>query len=188
MAKEMYNDISQDYFEWLMELAGLKDYGGFSYWLLSKDLHSIDFTWSIELDENRNADGKSLREDYFYDCDFPSEEFDEILYRENASVLEVLVALARRMDFEMSDPDDPTDKTADFFFEMLENLGLDQYDDENYYDLGGESEVCHVIDIWLRRAYKPDGRGGLFPLACPDDDQRDIQIWYQMMAYLEENH
>lgn len=188
MSNEFCNDICQDYFEWLMELADLKDYGGLSFWLVARDLHDCDFVWSIDRDENREADGKALREDYFYDCDFPSEEFDDVLCRERASVLEVMIALAKRMDFEMADPDDPTDRTPEFFMTMMENLGLDMYDDEHYFELDGSASVRRIIDIWLERAYKKDGRGGLFPLSCPEDDQREVEIWYQMMAYLEENY
>lgn len=184
----MEYDICQDYFEWLMELAGLKDYGGLSYWLLARDLHEADFNWSVEHDENRESDGKALREEYFYDCTFPSEEFDDVLCREHASLLEVMVALARRMDFETSSPDDPRDKTADYFFEMLENLELDIFDDENYMDAGGYKAVEVILRRFVDRRYQPDGRGGLFPLSCPSDDQREVELWYQMMAYLEENY
>lgn len=188
MSRPIQNDISQDYFEWLVELAGLKDCWGQTYWLLARDLHERDFTSVLARDENRAADGMALREDYFYDSTFPSEEFDDVICREHASVLEVMVALARRMDFEMSDPDDPSDRTSEFFFAMLENLGLDAYDDDHYVECDGFRNVRLALDILIQREYEPDGRGGLFPLTCPDDDQRDVEIWYQMMAYLQENY
>jgi hypothetical protein len=30
--------------------------------------------------------------------------------------------------------------------------------------------------------------GGLFPLAWTDDDQTQIELWYQMAEYIEEIH
>lgn len=184
----MSNDICQDYFEWLCDMAGLSGHHGKTYWLLARDLHNTDFVGVIPHDENRGEDGLSLREDYFYDCQFPSEEFDDILDRENASMLETLVALAKRMDFELSDPNDDRDRTSEFIFVMLENLGLDEYDDDNYVDLGGGRNVRQTLDILIDREYEEDGRGGLFPLTCPEEDQREVEIWYQMMAFLEENY
>jgi hypothetical protein len=38
-----------------------------------------------------------------------------------------------------------------------------------------------------RRLYTTSGYGGLFPLEEPKEDQRKVEIWYQMMAYLGEN-
>jgi hypothetical protein len=32
------------------------------------------------------------------------------------------------------------------------------------------------------------GLGGMFPLEDPREDQRAIEIWYQMMAYINENY
>jgi hypothetical protein len=43
-----------------------------------------------------------------------------------------------------------------------------------------------VLMALIYRNYSPSGRGGLFPLRHPDEDQRGVEIWYQMAAYLYE--
>ena len=37
------------------------------------------------------------------------------------------------------------------------------------------------------RMFSRDGSGGLFPLRRFDRDQRSVEIWYQMQAWLMEN-
>lgn len=52
-------------------------------------------------------------------------------------------------------------------------------------------DVSIYIDMVFKqlnsRYYKSDGFGGLFPLSNPMGDQRYVEVWYQMMAYLAEN-
>ena len=45
-----------------------------------------------------------------------------------------------------------------------------------------------IIDRFNQRAYQPNGAGGLFTLISPNVDMRQLDIWYQLMAYLNENN
>jgi hypothetical protein len=38
----------------------------------------------------------------------------------------------------------------------------------------------------VNREYDPDGRGGLFPLDGTHANQREVELWYQMQAYIIE--
>jgi hypothetical protein len=88
------NRIRQDYFQWLCEIVRVNN-NNTSYWILLRELHSREFIWTVANDDNRAKDGCDLRDEYIHykryeDCrclDGP------------CSVLEMLIALARRIDF-----------------------------------------------------------------------------------------
>ena len=177
-------DLEQDYFHWLCEQIGV-EHGDRSYWILAKELHRRIFVAYVEHDENRESDGEELRDEYLYETGFVKKYSIE----GECSLLEMLIALARQMDFETGDVyvENGNDNRTDiWFWEMMENLGLDEFDDARYGELGGRAYVGAIIDRLLDREYDADGHGGLFPLKHPIEDQRDVEIWYQMAAYLNE--
>lgn len=177
-------DVAQGYFEYLCEIIHV-DQIDRSYWILAHDLHARPFYALIPHDENRASDGLELREEYLREIQYP--KYVDI--EGECSVLEMLIGLARRMDFETSDPYDfynTTDRTAYWFWEMIDNLGLLAFDDDSYVDYGGMTRVNWEIDRLLKRAYKRNGDGGLFPLMQTSQDQRNTELWYQMNAYLTE--
>ena len=179
-------DIERDYFNWLCELVHI-DQIERSYWLLAKDMYRKEFISFIEHDDNRASDGIELREDFMREtnCD------GYLDMDRGCSVLEMMIALARRMDFETSDPNDPydaMDTTSYWFWEMVENLGLIEFDDSSYVDMDGQTYVDWILDGFINRQYESNGEGGLFPLKGCCEDQRDVEIWYQMSAYLMEHH
>ncbi|MDO4378315.1 MAG: hypothetical protein Q4C64_04075 [Erysipelotrichia bacterium] len=98
------------------------------------------------------------------------------------NVLEVLVALALRLDLDVIGDDDEK-HLGDWFWGMLFNLGLSEYDDDNF----DKKQVESKIDIWLSRGFDYSGKGSIFPLKSPQTDQRITEIWYQANAYIIEN-
>lgn len=176
-------DINQWYFNWLCELVHI-DNGDSSYYILAKNLFSKQFVSYVDHDENRAYDGMELREECLEELGYPKYTRVE----GPCNVLEMLVGLARRMDFETSDPYDAvTDRTTYWFWEMIDNLGLMAFDDESYVEMEGQIFVDSIVDTFIERRYEPDGSGGLFPLKHSEDDQRKVEIWYQMCQYLAEN-
>lgn len=176
--------IKQDYFQWLCNIVEIGTENA-PYWLLAKDLHSKEFVWYIPNDDNRAMDGEELREEYLY-----TNHGGKKLRVVNGpcTMLEMLIALARRIGFEVSDPDDDCDFTYKYFWELLGNLGLTMYHDDVYYELSGP-EVCNsVLNILVNRDYCSNGEGGLFPLRNRVEDQRQVEIWYQMSAYINERY
>lgn len=154
------------YSDWLLGVIDLdmRDYGYLKFALAQKDFYSI-----LPEDERRESDGRALREDY-------GEEVDG-----TCSVLEMLVALAIRMADEIV----PEIGNAGYFFWlMVKNLGLDDMDDAEF----NPEETHYILDRFLERGYEPNGYGGLFPLEHPKKDQRNVEIWYQMQAYVIENY
>ena len=169
-----------DYYEYLRDMAKADKYEDVSYDLLLEQLYRTDFRYQIPKDLNRAKDGKNLRLTY---ADEVFEGFyneDDIL-QPNCSVLEMMLALSKRIEVDiMGVPgeDDP----SKWFWLMIDNLGLLDFTDDSY----NMNEVEHILDRWMTRQIKTNGSGGLFPLDSPKRSQRRLEIWFQMADYLEE--
>jgi hypothetical protein len=143
-----------------------------TYWRLLKLLFCTEFAWFVPNDDNRAEDGRALRLEWASQTDIEVDENWETL---GCSFLEMLIGLARRLEFE-------TDYDVMFWFwHLINNMGLLGFNDRsNFVDEDVEDKTSAVI--W--RTYDPDGNGGLFPLREPERDQRKIEIWYQLSEYL----
>jgi len=134
-------------------------------------LMAKEFVWLVPNDDNRVQDSLDLRAEYFGDRGNP-----DVLGP--VSVLEILVSLSRRIAF-MAGTEPPREA-----WELIRNLEL-----HNYRDPLGRvrlEQIDGILDTLIWRKYNPDGQGGFFPLAWPEEDQREVELWYQMAAYLEE--
>lgn len=150
-----------------------------TYWNLLNHLYKRRFIWFVPNDDNRAEDGRDLRLEFFEET---HTEFNQDWYDLDCSIFEMIIALSRRLSFE-------ADNTAEsWFWELLNNLGLAGYNDAVYRDRESleAEEVDHIIDRLNARTYEFDGSGGLFPLKYPHEDQRQVEIWYQLNAYLAE--
>lgn len=180
----MFPDIRTLYFRWLLEQVYIDpDTTDYNYVL--QKLYHHEFVPLVANDDNRVGDGIRLRMRFFDEEQIGvMDGFTAI--DDGCSVLEMMVALAIRCEHDiMSDPD-KGDRTGYWFHIMLENLGLLGYPDENL-DSEMVLNVNQIISDFLTRSYKNTGFGGLFPLKHPSKDQRKVEIWYQMAAFLNEN-
>lgn len=172
-------EITDEYFEWLMYVAALSN----GYTKLARTLHQIQFYSIVRNDDNRGEDGKVLRKIFE----------NETLYRDyscldkECSMLEMLIGLAIRMESILEDSDEE-DRTIKWFWEILNNAGLSKFSDIDWNSLGGADAVTEIVRDILERKYSRSGDGGLFPLKAPKKDQRKVEIWYQLSAYLLENY
>lgn len=159
-----------DYYIWLRDLTGNRQ----DYTKLIKQLDSIPFTWIFALDENRAAGGINLRTKFAYET---STNLDDIR-NGPCTVLEMLIGVASHME-------DHLDETIDkWFWVLINNLSLNQFDDDNYDSRG----VDYIVNTWLNRHYCPDGAGSIFPLKEYIGDCRNLDIWSQMNAWINENY
>ena len=174
--------INADYFDWLYDgICGDRYSKNISYRKLLEHLHSIDFRYSIANDRNRANDGKSLR--YSFALSQGCEEEPELIteYLEGpCSVFEMMVALAQRCESLMDDPK-IGDRTGQWFWGMISNLGLNGMSDDHY----DKEYVDEVIENFLNRDYCPDGKNGLFTIRDCEYDLRKVEIWYQLCWYLD---
>lgn len=179
------NNVSREYREWLKFKVGLKKFGhslGKKYTRLFEMLYNKSFIATLELDENRCDDGKNLRWEFEYEQGYRIRgELDG-----PCTVLEVILSLAIKYASDIGGGDDQKEVIS-CFWRMIDNLHLLDFTDE-VMDSYGEDEVDDILEQFIDRGYGYDGTGGLFPLDHPKEDQRNVELWYQMSAYLIENH
>lgn len=170
--------LDELYLPWLYSQVGSVDETNPSqtYWRMLRRLYNKEFIWLIPHDDNRAVDGRELR------IEFRDQErlrhIDRNWFDLGCSVLEMLVALSRRLSFQ---DDGPPDR---WFWCLIENLGLEAYNDNM---LPSDKRIDDILGRLIWRTYKRNGVGGLFPLKIAREDQRELEIWYQMHSYLQEN-
>lgn len=146
--------------------------GSLTYWRLLRQMYATEFVYYVENDKNRAEDGKELRLDWIRET---GAEPDEAWLAIECSFLEVVVGLAKRLDFQ------DEHSLSYWFWQLMQNLGFDCFDDGSQYR---ESFVDIRMRVVNERSYDESGNGGLFPLRNPSRDQRTVDLWYQMMEYL----
>lgn len=170
--------MKEQYFQWLIGKIGRKL--SRSRMKLLRLLHDTQFTCVLEMDLNREDDGTELRYRFAEETGIYMPAVIEIDTRP-CSVLEMMVALALRMETIMSDPD-KGDRTEDWFREMLKSLGLYHMTDAHF----NERSADVILSTFMKNAYEKNGNGGLFTLYGTLRDLRQVDIWTQAMWYLTE--
>jgi hypothetical protein len=174
----MNKPLDELYLEWLYSQAAdpnVKD-PRITYWKLFKQLFQKEFAWIIPNDDNRMEDGKELRRVFAESQDF--DILDEDWFDLGCSFLELMVGLSRKLAFEGGG------ESHYWFWDMAENLKLKNCTDARQFST---KRVDDIMDNVIWRQYEPDGKGGFFPLTNPREDQRGVELWYQISAYVVEN-
>jgi hypothetical protein len=171
--------LDELYFTWLYSKVGSVKVANPSktYWSLLKKLFTKEFVWIVANDDNRAEDGRDLRKEFMEDEGIAS--VDDDWMRLGCSMLELLIALSRRLEFEAGNT------PRYWFWVMMQNLLLDKYSDDVPLP---ESEIDDILDAVIWRTYADDGTGGLFPVKHFGQPLPEMEIWYQMCLYLIENH
>lgn len=171
--------LDERYLSWLYgQVASVKTRARKStYWKLLGQMQETIFVAVVAYDENRVADARDLRYEYLAEAE--NEAGDPEWTRSPVSMLEVLIVLSRALAFEMNDPVGP------WFWHLIEVLELEQFNDREY-DSQAQEIIASTLDRVIWRTYEPSGHGGLFPLRSPSQDQREVELWYQLNAYLLE--
>lgn len=170
----MFKQSESVYYLWLTDLIYLEKN---RKWIRTIPmLYRKTFVPILPNDDNREADGLSLRD-----------EFETLYAREDypggCTCLEMLIALARRVSFQtlsLTDDDDQN-RASMFFWILIKNLKLSP-------NVSMYTNNSIILDNFILRQYSMDGDGGLFPLRNSLEDQRNVEIWYQMMAWVSENY
>ena len=172
--------INNEYFEWLFDMVcGNRFSSHISFRKLLTYLHSTVFSYSIPNDANRADDGISLRYRFVTERDYDTDYVDDL--GGPCTILEMVAALALRCEETLMDDPNIGDRTSQWFWNMIVNLGLGDMYDENY----DENYVDEVVMRFLRREYDPDGKGGLFTIRNCPRDLRTVAIWHQFNWYLD---
>jgi hypothetical protein len=161
--------LDYEYYDWLVSQIHIpngKDYGD-----LFSRMHNLEFVWTVPNDDNRVQDGADLRyefaDDKKHEIDLPGVTF-----------LEVLIGLSRRTAFTAGG------EAERWAWRLLKNLRLTKMSTPLTEEKS--QMIDDILDSVIWRTYAADGRGGFFPLSQPQEDQRKIEIWYQMNKYVIE--
>lgn len=175
------NEISNEYFEWLYNLVCGKRYSKrISYRKVLMFLHSVEFRYSIPADANRAKDGEDLRYRFALDHDLSVRMVYQSIDRP-CSVFEMMVALAIRCEETIMDNPRVGDRSGQWFWEMIVNLGLGSMLDSSF----DKKRVETAVKKFLDREYESNGKGGLFTIRRCEYDLRTVEIWYQLCWYLD---
>lgn len=179
----MSTPLDDEYFGWLAAKVGADSTRNpaRSYIRLVHQLYRTPFVWTVHNDDNRAEDGKELREIFLQESGMQTQpgwlELD-------CSLLELFIALAHRASFETEG------LPEEWFWHFLSNLGLSRYSDFVYsnYNMRTENDVKEILDIFMFRKYGFEGHGGLFPHRAAAQDQRRVELWYQLQSYVLEGN
>lgn len=169
------------YFDWLYKSVCDRRVGYYSYMYLFKTLHSKEFIVNIPNDINRAIDGSDLRYRYVTHLKESRNIISDIDLSEPCSILEMLIALSIRCEETIMDDTQYGDRTGQWFWSMLNNLGVGKMSD----DVFDERKVSKVIENFLNGNYSPNGEGGLFYIPNCSIDLSKQEIWLQLCWYLD---
>lgn len=172
------NAVIDAYFEWMYDLVCRDRFSkDISYRKLLIHLHNTEFIYLIPIDANRAEDGINLRYRFAYDRGW---SFADSYLDGPCSVLEMMVALAIRCEEDYMDDAIIGNRTGQWFWTMITSLGLGHLDDARFNRMYARD----VIATFLKRDYEPNGKGGLFTIRNCREDLRDVDIWHQMLRFL----
>ena len=165
-------DPLNDYIAWMRALVNIQSP---HYAIFFEVAFDLDFRYdenSVPGDKNRAMDGLLLRNRFESETSIRLPDLGE------CSVLEFLAALAVRMGEATYNGLEP-DMTSEHFSNFLNALDISE--------LSERDSVIRKLTNLIDRNYDRWGSGGgLFPLRKTAKDQRKLEIWYQMQAYLNE--
>ena len=166
--------LDDRYLAWLYsQVAEVKTRkGSKTYWNLLRKLFCTEFAWFVPNDDNRAEDGRELRMEW---ASLENIELTDSWLRLGCSFLEMLIGLARRLEFQTEH------STSDWFWQLIDNVGLLGCNDRSNFS---EEEIEDRTSVVIWRTYDVNGKGGLFPLRSANRDQRQVEIWYQLCEYL----
>lgn len=176
------HELENRYFNWMYQLVYDSRYSKhLSHKKLLAYLNEVEFTYILGMDSNRAEDGTDLRYCFAYENDIDEHLIATYLDIKPCSILEMMIALSKRCEEHIMSNPDIGNRTGQWFWNMIVNLGLGSMSDKRF-DL---KYVDEVIDRFLNRHYNRDGKGGLFVIPNCTHDMRTAEIWYQAMWYLD---
>lgn len=164
-----------EYFQWLKEQADFIEFGDDYDRLLSK-LYAMDYTPVLRMDQNRLADAMTMRERICATYGFKRPAY-------SCSFLEFLVALSFRMHYICDAPNEY--RVKEFFWRLLYNLQINEFSN-HIWNEECERRVEDAVNRVNTHTFEADGAGGLFPMAAPKQNQRNLEVWYQLNQYLQD--
>lgn len=175
------SNTAERYFRWILhsalspELIARCGRSGIDIWAVLKEMDSVPFEVTTDMDLNRIDDGIELRYRFGGVTGIPDPEIAATIDIHRCSMLEVAASLALKAGEQIFGNPYEEQGARWIFGKMLENAGM----------LEPQADVFDICDGINERTYSPEGRGGLFYIhKCPKD-LRKVELWHQMMLYLD---
>jgi len=187
----MSDRLTEDYLRWLApqirdENDGLshpdREYGD-----IMTIMYEKEFLGPVPNDYNRMVDGLGLRVEFCHDNGIPTSARRDPVLRAflhkshpdpPCSFLEVLIGLSRRLAFAAGG------SAPGRAYQLMSNLGIHRMVDP--VSKRSANKANDILERCIQRTYTPDGVGGFFPLENANEDQTEVELWYQMAAYITE--
>ena len=188
---ESYFDGSS-YVEWLESFTideTVDDSRRLLYSKLLNCLWLIPFEPSVGNDDDRAANGLELRQRYYYILTHETGvrvrgdaamELEQMFGE--CRVLEMLVALSMQM-YDLMQDLGIYNSVSRWFWEIMGQVGFDAMDDSSWVDGRDDSVIVETVGHIMHGdgvRSRSDWAGGWFGI----DGWQDMEIWYQMHAYL----
>lgn len=171
------------YFQWLIDPIPDSDrYSMLLFTLLSKDYY---YSPDIPIDGCRGNDGLDLRRHYIEHTGL-SGVHKLYFYERPCSVLEWLLAMARRCEDQVMFNAYEGDRTMLWFWSMIDNMGLSKYDD-SVWTFQIRAMISAKLDDILARRFPEDGAGSPFPLKETNVNIQKCDWWKALNLWLNEN-
>lgn len=150
------------------------------YNLLFKKLFNTPFVSLVDFDSNRIYEALEIRREYLIDVS--GDHNLEVQELKTCNMLELLISLAVRAENMTFDSNNHL-TVYEWFWLLIENLGLDSMTNERF-----DGRICDtILFTFVDRKYHKSGKGGVFPLKNTKNDQRRVELWYQLSEYINEN-
>ena len=170
---------TEQYYDWLYKIVcGEWEPRNLSFHRLLMYLFNRDYIPACEMDVCRATDGINLRYRFASENNIQYGKIDAVFQGVPCSMLEMMVALAIRIEEHIMG-----NRVGQWFWSMVVSLGLAAMDDTRFSEERAEPILARFMD----RDYQPNGAGGLFTITRTSIDMRTIDIWYQLMNWLNEN-
>lgn len=172
MGKEILENRLDDelveYFYWLLNYIDCDAYPACDYDRVLWKLMTTRFIVSIDNDQNRVDDALDFRTRFVpWWMDIP------------VSILEIMVSMAVRIEDTIMKNTSENNRTAEWFWDMMQNLGLRQQSNDIY---DGDEYVDKILHDFNNRKYEKNGLGSLFITRDRSKDMRKMELWFQMHA------
>lgn len=162
------------YRDWLIDRVNIVE----DYTYLLRELYSIEFYSIIRYDEDRGTDGLALRDEWAGEVGYKgSLDFGV------ANVLEVLIGIARRIEFQLFGTQYVNDwDYIRIFWDLIDNIGLgDMYGTLSRYTF---DEIRDNVTHFLNKDYFRHKKSNIFMIDEDPRALRKLNIWTQMGLYI----
>lgn len=176
---ELTAELEQQYYCWLT--GWIPRTWRDRYAMLLRHLYETPFVVTLLMDENRVSDGLALRNRFATEAGMDTSKRERLYACRPCGVLEVMIAMAVRLEEEYMTRFDDEDRIGPVFRSMISSLGLEGMDWAHY----DRAVVDGILNRFLTRGYAEDGLGGLFYIPGTSYDMREMELFQQLMCWVD---